>query len=142
VESFQADFAEPGAPAALFDAARATFGHVDILVVNHTRSGHVPLEEITAEHLDDFLRENVRASLLLVKEFAAQHDRRHGGRVVLMTSGQHISPMTREIAYAVPKGALPQATKQLAAALIHRGRSVHTVNSGPPATGWRMRGAA
>ena len=47
--------------------------------------------------------ENVRATLLLVKEFAARHDGRPGGRVVLMTSGQHRGPMAREVAYAVSK---------------------------------------
>jgi 3-oxoacyl-[acyl-carrier protein] reductase len=136
VESFQADFADPDAPRALFDAARAAFGHVDILVVNHTRSGDGTLEELTAEHLDGFLHENVRASLLLVKEFASQHDGRDGGRVVLMTSGQHIGPMTSEIAYAVSKGALHQATKTLSEALIDRGITVNTVNPGPTETGW------
>ena len=50
---------------------------LDMLVVNHARSGDGALAELTADHLDDFLHENVRASLLLVKEFAAQHD---GGR--------------------------------------------------------------
>jgi hypothetical protein len=28
-----------------------------------------------------------------------------------MTSGQHLAPMAREVAYAVPKGALHQATR-------------------------------
>jgi 3-oxoacyl-[acyl-carrier protein] reductase len=136
VESLQANFAEPDAPAALVDAAQAAFGHVDILVVNHTRSGDGTLDELTAEQLDDFLQENVRASLLLVKEFAARHDGRPGGRVVLMTSGQHIGPMTSEIAYAVSKGALHQATKTLSEALIDRGITVNTVNPGPTETGW------
>ena len=31
----------------------------------------------------------MRASLLLVKEFAAQHDGREGGRVILITSKYH-----------------------------------------------------
>jgi 3-oxoacyl-[acyl-carrier protein] reductase len=138
VELVQADFADPNAPAAVIAAARDAFGHVDILVVNHARSGHVPLEGITAEHLDAFLHENVRASLLLVKEFAAQHDGRPGGRVILMTSGQHIAPMAREVAYAVSKGALHQATKTLAEALIDRGITVNTVNPGPTDTGWGL----
>jgi 3-oxoacyl-[acyl-carrier protein] reductase len=137
-ELVEADFADPYAPAAVIGAARDVFGHVDILVVNHTRSGHVPLEGITPEHLDDFLHENVRASLLLVKEFAAQHDGREGGRVILMTSGQHIAPMAREVAYAVTKGALHQATKTLAEALIDRGITVNTVNPGPTDTGWGL----
>src|SRR4051812_49104714 len=100
IELIEADFADPGAPAAVIGAAMDLFGHVDVLVVNHTRSDHVPLADITADHVDAFLHENVRAALLLVKEFAGQHDGREGGRVILMTSGQHLAPMTREVAYA------------------------------------------
>jgi 3-oxoacyl-[acyl-carrier protein] reductase len=137
-ELVQADFADPDAPAAVIRAARGAFGHVDILVVNHTRSSHVPLGELTAEHIDDCLHENVRAALLLVKEFAAQHDGRAGGRVILMTSGQHLAPMTGEIAYAVSKGALHQSTKTLAEGLIDRRITVNTVNPGPTDTGWGL----
>jgi 3-oxoacyl-[acyl-carrier protein] reductase len=137
-ELVEADFADPDAPAAVIAAAHDMFGRCDILVVNHTRSGHVPLADVTADHLDDFLHENVRASLLLVKEFTARHDGREGGRVILMTSGQHIAPMTREVAYAVSKGALHQATKTLAEELIDRGITVNTVNPGPTDTGWGL----
>jgi 3-oxoacyl-[acyl-carrier protein] reductase len=136
VETQQADFADPGAPTEVFAAAREAFGHVDILVVNHTRSGDGALADLTAEHLDSFLHENVRASLLLVKEFAAQHDGRAGGRVLLMTSGQHISPMKKEIGYAVSKGALHQMTLTLSDELIDRRITVNTVNPGPTDTGW------
>ena len=129
---------DAAAPAAVIGAARDAFGHVDILVANHTRSSHVPLEELTAGHIDDCLHENVRAALLLVKELAAQHDGRNGGRVILMTSGQHIAPMAGEIAYAVSKGALHQITKTLAEALIDRGITVNTVNPGPTDTGWAI----
>ena len=132
----EADFAGPDAPAAVVAAARAAFGRVDIRVVNHARGGRGTLDELSAEHIDAYLHENVRASLLLVKEFAAQHDGRPGGRVVLMTSGQHIAPMTREVAYAVSKGALHQATRTLSDALIDRGITVNTVNPGPTNTGW------
>jgi 3-oxoacyl-[acyl-carrier protein] reductase len=137
-ELVEADFADPEAPAAVIGAAREAFGHVDVLVVNHTRSSHLPLEELTVEELDASLHENVRAALLLVKEFAAQHDGREGGRVILMTSGQHLAPMAGEIAYAVSKGALHQATKTLAEALIDRRITVNTVNPGPTDTGWGL----
>ena len=138
IELIEADFADPGAPAAVIGAAVDVFGHVDILVVNHARSDHVPLDGLTADHLDASLRENVRAALLLVKEFAAQHDGREGGRVILMTSGQHIAPMTTEVAYAVSKGALHQATKTLAEELIDRRITVNTVNPGPTDTGYGL----
>jgi len=105
--------------------------------VNHARSGHGRLDELTAEHLDAFLHENVRASLLLVKEFAAQFGG-DTGRVVLVTSGAHLAPMAREVAYAVSKGALAVATKTLAEELADRGITVNCVNPGPTDTGWGL----
>ena len=139
VEHVAADFADSAAPAAVMTAARSALGHIDILIVNHARSGRGGLAELEAADIDAFLHENVRASLLLVKEYAAQHDGREGGRVVLMTSGQHLGPMPGEIAYAVSKGALHQATATLSDALIDRGITVNAVNPGPTDTGWDIR---
>jgi 3-oxoacyl-[acyl-carrier protein] reductase len=139
VQELEADFADPAAPAAVVKAAGSAFGHVDILVVNHARSGHGGLEQLTAPEIDAFLHENVRAALLLVREIAAQHDGRPGGRVVLLTSGQHLGPMSGEVAYAVSKGALQQATATLSDALIDRGITVNAVNPGPTDTGWEIR---
>lgn len=136
VEHMEADFADKNTPSAVMAAAGAAFGHVDILVVNHARSGHGALDEITADEIDAFLHENVRASLLLVRDFSAQHDGRPGGRVVLLTSGQHLGPMAREVGYAVSKGALHQLTMTLSDALIDRGITVNAVNPGPTETGW------
>ena len=59
-----------------------------------------------------------------------------GGRIVLLTSGQHRGPMAREIAYAASKGALHQVTASLAEAVAARGITVNTVNPGPTDTGW------
>jgi 3-oxoacyl-[acyl-carrier protein] reductase len=65
-------FADPDAPRAIVTAARAAFAHLDLLIVNHARSGHGRLGDVSAAELDSFLHENVRAAILLVKEFAAQ----------------------------------------------------------------------
>jgi 3-oxoacyl-[acyl-carrier protein] reductase len=132
----EADFGDPGAPTNVIAEAKRVLGSIDILVANHARSGHGALEAVTAHELDDFLHENVRATILLVKEFSLQHTGRVGGRVVMLTSGQHLGGMPREIAYAVSKGALQQATATLAAHLIERGITVNTVNPGPTSTGW------
>ena len=137
VQYIEADFAEPDAPARVVAAAREALGPLDILVVNHARSGGGPLGETTAGELDDFLHENVRASLLLVKELAAQHEG-DSGRVVLMTSGIHKGPMTSELAYAVSKGALLVATPTLADELAGLGITVNCVNPGPTDTGWGL----
>src|SRR2546429_9680915 len=93
-------------------------------------------EELKAAKLDGFLAVDLRATLLLVKELALQHDGRPGGRVVLLVSGQHLAAMPREVAYAVSKGALHQATATLSAHLIPRGITVNAVNPGPTDTGW------
>jgi 3-oxoacyl-[acyl-carrier protein] reductase len=133
----EADFADPSAPAAVVAAAAESVGPLDIVVVNHARSGDGRLGDLTATQLDAFLHENVRAPLLLVKEFAARYDdTRESGRVVLLTSGQHLAPMTSEVAYAVSKGALQQATLTLADELADRHITVNTVNPGPTDTGW------
>ena len=131
----EADFADADAPARVVAAARDALGPLDVLVANHARSGHAHLPDVDAEHLDAFLHENVRASILLVKEFADQFES-ESGRVILMTSGQHLGPMARELAYAISKGAIQQATMTLADELAPRGITVNTINPGPTDTGW------
>ena len=130
------DLGDPSAPQALIDAARERTGHIDILVANHARSGLGTLDELTAHDLDAFWAVNVRATLLLASAFATQHDGRPGGRVVMLTSGQHLGGMPREVGYAVTKGAIHQATATLADHLSERGITVNTVNPGPTDTGW------
>jgi 3-oxoacyl-[acyl-carrier protein] reductase len=146
IEAVLAELGRPGhleldlsgadAPARLMTTAAERLGHVDILVANHARSGNGRLDQLTAEQLDGFLAVNVRATLLLVKEFAARRDGYAGGRVVMLTSGQHLGAMSPEIAYAVSKGAIHQATASLADELADRGITVNTVNPGPTDTGW------
>jgi 3-oxoacyl-[acyl-carrier protein] reductase len=139
VRYLEEDFADPLAPGRAVAAAVEAFGHLDVLVANHARSSQGRLAELTAADLDASLHENVRATLLLVQAFAAQHDGRPGGRVVLLTSGQHLAGMPEEVAYAVSKGAVQQATATLAAELIPRGITVNCVNPGPTDTGYLAR---
>jgi 3-oxoacyl-[acyl-carrier protein] reductase len=139
VSSMETDFAEAEAAERVVAAAAEALGPLDILIVNHARSGHGRLAQLTAAEIDAFLHENVRASLLLVREFAVRHDdSREGGRVLLITSGQHLAPMAREIAYAVSKGALQQATLTLAEELADRRITVNALNPGPTDTGWGL----
>jgi 3-oxoacyl-[acyl-carrier protein] reductase len=136
VEHCGADFLEATAPQQVMVMANEMLGHVDILVANHAYSTTGALEEMTAEQIDKHLLINVRATLLLTQAFAAQHDGRSGGRVVYLTSGQHLGPMPSELAYIASKGALHQLTLSLSAHLIQRGITVNTVNPGATDTGW------
>jgi 3-oxoacyl-[acyl-carrier protein] reductase len=138
VEHLEADFLDPEAPGRVLAAAVEAFGRVDILVCNHARSSEGDLEGFTAAELDATLAVNTRAVLLLVQAFAAQHDGRPGGRVVLFTSGQQLGPMPDELAYATSKGALVAITPTLADTLADRGITVNTVNPGPTDTGYAV----
>ncbi len=130
------DLADPLGPAMVLERAALLFGGVDILVADHARSSHQGIEELTVEELDATLAVNVRATLLLVKEFVARHAGRPGGRIVLFTSGQYLGPMPDELPYVASKGALHQLTGSLAQALMPRGITVNTVNPGPVDTGY------
>ena len=136
VEHLEADFLDPEAPDRVMAAAVEAFGHVDILVCNHARSSLGGLGQLTTAELDASFAVNTRAVLLLVQAFAAQHDGRAGGRVVLFTSGQHLGPMPGELAYAASKGALVEVTASLADTLADRGITVNTINPGPTDTGY------
>ena len=89
------DLAQPDTPAALLDAARAAFGHVDILVCNHASSGpDGPLADVTAEMLDAPLGgQHARLAAARPGVRRATTTARPGGRIVLMTSGQNLGPM-------------------------------------------------
>ena len=136
ISHLEADDAEPDAPRLVMGEVRAAFGHLDILVANHARGSYCSLEELTAEELDLTFAVNARATLLLVKEFAAQHDGRAGGRVIMMTSGQHRGPMPKELPYIASKGAIHQITSSLAAHLAPRRITVNAVNPGATDTGY------
>jgi 3-oxoacyl-[acyl-carrier protein] reductase len=137
VEQLEADFLDADAPQRLVAAAVQTFSHLDILIANHAYSTMGNLEQLEADEIDRHLLVNVRATMLLVKAFAAQHDdRRRGGRVVFMTSGQNLGAMPEELAYIASKGALSPLNLSLAEYLAPRGITVNTVNPGATDTGY------
>lgn len=143
VEHLDLDLEQPTAPRELFEAAGAALGRIDILICNHARSGDDgALGTLTAAMLDSHYAVNTRSSILLVQEYARRFNRSGAeqgelsGRVVLMTSGQDLGPMTEEIAYAASKGAIASITRTLAAALAPQGITVNCVNPGPVDTGY------
>jgi 3-oxoacyl-[acyl-carrier protein] reductase len=136
VHHLELDLALPEAPARLIKAAADAFGHLDILVCNHARGGDGPLGTLDAALLDAIWAVNTRSTILLTQAFAARHDGRPGGRVILMTSGQDLGPMTGEVAYAASKGALASITKTLADQLADQRITLNAVNPGPVDTGY------
>ena len=136
VEHVAADFEDPDGPERLVAAASAALGHLDVLVVNHAHSSSYGLGELTAAEIDRALIVNVRAPLLLIQAFHARHDGREGGRIVLMTSGQHRGAMPGELPYVAGKGALHQLTRTLAAEVADKRITLNAVDPGATDTGW------
>ena len=121
----------------LLPAVNGMLGHVDVLVCNHAHGGDaVGIADLTASALDRHWAVNTRATLLLTKAFAAQHDGRTGGRVIWMTSGQALGPMSDNLAYAASKAALAGSTWSVADDLVGQGIVLNTVNPGPVNTGY------
>jgi 3-oxoacyl-[acyl-carrier protein] reductase len=131
------DLTGADAPSRLITDAADAFGHLDILVCNHARSGgDGPLGALDAAMLDAHWAVNTRSVILLAQAFAARHDGRPGGRIIFMTSGQDLGPMPDEVAYAAAKGALASITRTLADQLAEQAITLNTINPGPVDTGY------
>jgi 3-oxoacyl-[acyl-carrier protein] reductase len=128
---------EPTQPGALIDAVIDAHGAIDIVLAVHARSSQESLGELNADELDRCWAANVRSVLLLAKRFAQRHDPlRPGGRMIWFTSGQHLQPMSDQLAYAVTKGALHAMTPSLAQPLADVGIVANCINPGPVDTGY------
>ncbi len=124
------DLTRPEAPAQLFDRAEKLLGTIDILVNNATCSVNDGIDALTAEILDKHYAMNVRAMALLCAEFVHRFQKKAGGRIINMSSGQGLGPMAGELAYAATKGAVETFTVSLSAEVASRGITVNAVDPG------------
>jgi 3-oxoacyl-[acyl-carrier protein] reductase len=137
VHHMELDLTAPDAPSRLVNAGTDAFGHLDVLICNHARSGNDgPLGALDAAMLDAHWAVNTRSTILLAQAFAAQHDGRPGGRIIFITSGQDLGPMRDEVAYATTKGALASVTRTVADHLADQAITLNTINPGPIDTGY------
>jgi 3-oxoacyl-[acyl-carrier protein] reductase len=134
VEQYDSDFSLPNSAEKVFQAALNRFKHIDVLIINHTYDSLASIYNLTTSEIDKHLAVNVRASLLLIKEFITHHNGRKGGRIILLTSGQDLAPQNDHLAYIASKGALHQITQSLSDIVIEKGITVNTVNPGPTET--------
>jgi 3-oxoacyl-[acyl-carrier protein] reductase len=139
-EGVEVDLSDPQAPKELFDCAEARCGQISILVNNATYSLRESIEQLSPEHIDKHYAVNVRAMALLCAEFVRRFRaiRKPGvyGRIVNLSSGQGLAPMSGELAYAATKGAVDAFTRSLSAAVANLGITVNAVDPGATDTGW------
>jgi 3-oxoacyl-[acyl-carrier protein] reductase len=135
-EQMELDLSAPQSAESLLDRVTERLGQPHILVNNACYSQDDRFDTLTAESLDAHYAINVRATTLLATQFASRYEHGRGGRIINLSSGQSLGPMTDEISYAVTKGAVETLTYTLAAAVAHKGLTVNAVNPGPTDSGW------
>ncbi|SDC42061.1 3-oxoacyl-[acyl-carrier protein] reductase [Nocardioides lianchengensis] len=106
-------------------------GPIEALILSHAHGVESGILDTTAESLDLHLAVNVRASMLLIAEFARQVPST-GGAIVAMTSDH----ATGNLPYGASKGALDRIVISAARELGPSGVSANVVNPGPIDTGW------
>ncbi|HEX6514653.1 MAG TPA: SDR family oxidoreductase [Nocardioidaceae bacterium] len=128
-----ADLTDVTAPAAVFDAVQADLGPVTALVLSHAESVDSGLMDTGVESFDRHFAVNVRASWLMIKEYAArlkgEDDRR---RIVALTSDHVVG----NLPYGASKGALDRIVIATARELAHLRVTANVLNPGPVDTGW------
>jgi 3-oxoacyl-[acyl-carrier protein] reductase len=145
----EADLSDPAAPAALFDAAEAQLGPVDILVNNATgwvadtfaaeatdRLGR-SLRPVSAATWRQQFTVDAMAPALLIEEFARRHIARGArwGRIIGLTSGGDLG-FPEEVSYGAAKAAQENYTMSAALELARYGITANMVHPPVTDTGW------
>jgi len=139
----QADVADPAAVRALFDAAIAQLGRVDVLVNN---AGIMPpglppqLADTDDQTFDRLFSVNVKGSFNTMREAAGKL--RHGGRIINFSTSVIGLALPGYAVYAATKGAIEVMTNILAKELRGKNITVNAVAPGPTATALYLEGKA
>jgi 3-oxoacyl-[acyl-carrier protein] reductase len=119
---------------ALFDAIESASGRTPTaLVMCHAESVDSDLLDTRIESFDRHYAVNVRASWLLIREFALRFPSSGGaGRIIAMTSDHTVG----NLPYGSTKGALDRLVTAASQELAGRRITANLINPGPTDTGW------
>jgi len=133
--ALEADLSQPDTPERVLEQVEEELGAPSILVNNATYSVNGDYEQLDAASLDAHYAVNMRGTFLLSALFARRF-KGEAGRIINLTSGQALGPMSDELAYAATKGAVEAFTLSLAGGVAKLGITVNAVDPGPTDTGW------
>ncbi|SFF44704.1 3-oxoacyl-[acyl-carrier protein] reductase [Actinacidiphila alni] len=128
----QADVADEEAVAAVFDAAEAAYGGVDVVVHAAGRMDLAPVADYDLDLFDRQQRTNVRGTFVVLQQAARRL--RDGGSVLTFSSSVVGLAFPGYAAYAASKGAVEAMTLIVARELRGRNINVNAVAPGPTAT--------
>lgn len=135
-EKLELNFLEENTIETLLNEVENKLGLPTILINNATYSTQTNIDSITGEELDKHYFVNLKATTLLTVEFIKRFQGKRNGRIVNLTSGQSLSFMSNEIAYAMTKGAIETLTRTLSQEIAKKGITINAVNPGLTDTGW------
>lgn len=115
--TLQADLAQSEQVEALADRAIEQFGTIDVLVNSAAVFYRTPLEKITSQDWEQFLRVNLTGPFLLARRLGLLMRRRGEGKIVNVVDIAGMRPWAEFLPYCVSKGALITLTQGLAKAL-------------------------
>jgi NAD(P)-dependent dehydrogenase (short-subunit alcohol dehydrogenase family) len=122
------DVREPTSLKALADHARATLGHVDILVANAGVGSFEPIPAVTESLFDLQFDTNVKGVFFTVQTFLSLL--RHGSSIILTASAVHSKGAAGGAVYFATKAAVRSLARSLAAELGPEGIRVNAVSPG------------
>jgi 3-oxoacyl-[acyl-carrier protein] reductase len=131
--ALRADVAVRGEITALFDAADARFGGIDIVVNNAGVLVLGAVSEVTERDFDRVFAVNARGAFFVMQESARRL--RDGGRLISLSSSVTLRPLPHTAVYAASKAAVELFTKALAREVGHRQITVNAVAPGGTETG-------
>jgi 3-oxoacyl-[acyl-carrier protein] reductase len=126
------DVADDTAMSALFDAAEATFGGVDVVVHTAGVMPLAPVVDLDLEVFDQVQRTNVRGTVVVAQQAARRV--RAGGAIVTFSTSITRLQSPGYAAYAMSKGAVEALTLILARELRGRDITVNAIAPGPTDT--------
>lgn len=136
-ENIELDLRQLDSVHTLLNTAKEKMGQPSILINNATYSTQTDLNNIEASELDSHYEVNLRAPIILTSEFVKGLGEEHeGGRIINITSGQSMSFMSNEIAYAATKGAIETFTRTISQELAKHKITINAINPGLTDSGW------
>ncbi len=115
--AFHADLAEPDQVEALADHAIRACGKVDVLVNSAAIFRRTPLESLTVQDWEQFLRVNLTGPFLLARRLGLLMRQQGAGKIINIADVAGIKPWADFLPYSVSKGMLITMTQGLAKAL-------------------------
>lgn len=115
--AIQSDLAEPDQVERLADCAVKAFGKIDVLVNSAAIFRRTPLEQLTVQDWDQFLRVNLTGPFFLARRLGLLMRRQGTGKIINVADVAGITPWADFLPYSVSKGMVMTMTQGLAKAL-------------------------